>query len=60
MCLLTIQTYKCNHKKARFLSTTYVLEGKVKVCHVEIDDALNRSCSTVVEYKCARCMGSLK
>jgi hypothetical protein len=65
MCLLAIQLYKCGHEKARSLAMTYVLDGKVKVCHVEINDALNRSCSNIVthkgaaRYKCARCLGSL-
>lgn len=65
MCLLTIQTYKCGHEKARSLATAYIVDGKVKICHVEINDALSRSCSKierhreVAPYKCARCLGSL-
>jgi len=65
MCLLTIQLYRCGHEKPRSLSTTYMLDGKVKVCHVEINDALDRSCNNIVKhkeaapYKCARCLGSL-
>lgn len=66
MCLLIHQTYKCGHTKSNSLLSTYILDDTIKICRVQLTDALSRPCSKVEQkrtqvapYKCPRCMGSL-